>query len=73
MTDQPLEQMDDDQKQREQETDDVLERDQEHKGYGEDEGERDNALPDGGSVGGEPADAGREDRTTSGAAGGDRE
>ena len=57
MTDQPLEQMDDEQKQREQETGDVLERDQEHTGYGEDEGERDNALPDAGS----------------GAAGGDRE
>jgi hypothetical protein len=59
MTDQPLEQMDDEQKQRERETDDVLERDQEHKGYGEDEGERDDALPG--------------NRGASGAAGGDRE
>jgi hypothetical protein len=47
LTDQPLEQMDDEQKQRERETDDALERDQEHKGYGEDEGERDDALPEG--------------------------
>jgi hypothetical protein len=47
MTDQPLEKMDDEQKQREQQTDDVLERDQEHKGYGEDEGERDASLGEG--------------------------
>jgi hypothetical protein len=47
MTDQPLEEMDREQQERERETDDVLERDQEHKGYGEDEGERDSALPGG--------------------------
>jgi hypothetical protein len=47
MTDQPLERMDREQQERERETDEVLERDQEHKGYGEDEGERDQALPDG--------------------------
>jgi hypothetical protein len=48
MTDQPMERMDPEQEKREQETDDVLERDQEGKGYGEDEGERDAALPEGG-------------------------
>jgi len=39
--------MDREQQEREQETDDVLERDQEGKGYGEDEGERDSALREG--------------------------
>ena len=47
MTDQPMEQMDREQVERERETDDVLERDQEGKGYGEDEGERDAALQEG--------------------------
>ena len=46
MTDQPQENMDDEQRARERETD-VLERQQEHKGYGEDEGERDEALQEG--------------------------
>ena len=46
MTDQPQEAMDTEQQARERE-DDVLEREQEHKGYGEDEGERDAALPEG--------------------------
>ena len=47
MTDEPRENMDREQQEREQETDDVLERDQEGKGYGEDEGERDSALEEG--------------------------
>ena len=38
--------MDNEQQARERERD-VLERDQEGKGYGEDEGERDGALPEG--------------------------
>ncbi len=46
MTDQSQESMDREQQAREQETE-VLEREQEHKGYGEDEGERDSALPEG--------------------------
>jgi hypothetical protein len=46
MTDQPLENMDDEQRARERDPD-VLEREQEHKGYGEDEGERDEALEQG--------------------------
>jgi hypothetical protein len=45
MTDQPLENMDDEQRARERETD-ILEHEQEHKGYGEDEGERESALAD---------------------------
>jgi hypothetical protein len=49
MTDQPQEKMDRTQEDREAENDHMLER-QEHKGYGEDEGERDAAL-------GEPEDA----------------
>jgi hypothetical protein len=53
VTDQPLEQMDKEQQARERETDDVLEREQEGKGYGEDEGERDSALPEGASPEGE--------------------
>jgi hypothetical protein len=47
MTDQTQENMDDEQRQRERDTD-VLERDQLHKGYGEDEGEREAALPEAG-------------------------
>jgi hypothetical protein len=47
MTDTPMEDMDAEQRQREAETDDVLERAQRGKGYGEDEGERDSSLPDG--------------------------
>jgi hypothetical protein len=43
MTDQPLENMDEEQRARERETE-ILEHDQEHKGYGEDEGEREEAL-----------------------------
>ena len=46
MTDQPMEQMDKEQVEREKETDDVLQREQEGKGYGEDEGERESALPE---------------------------
>ena len=45
MTDLPMEDMDDEQRAREREND-VLERDQEGKGYGEDEGEREGALPE---------------------------
>jgi hypothetical protein len=48
MTDLPQEDMDKEQQSRERERD-VLERDQEGKGYGEDEGERDGALPEGGA------------------------
>jgi hypothetical protein len=46
MTDLPLEDMDKEQQEREREND-VLEREQEGKGYGEDEGERSGALPEG--------------------------
>jgi hypothetical protein len=46
MTDQPQENMDREQQERERETD-VLEHEQEGKGYGEDEGEREGALPEG--------------------------
>jgi hypothetical protein len=45
MTDMPQEDMDKEQQARERETD-VLREAQEHKGYGEDEGERDTALPE---------------------------
>jgi len=45
MTDQTQENMDATQQEREQATDDLLE-EQEHKGYGEDEGEREGALPE---------------------------
>ena len=45
MTDQTQEDMDATQQEREHETDDLLE-EQEHKGYGEDEGEREGALPE---------------------------
>jgi hypothetical protein len=45
MTDMPQEDMDSTQQDRERETDDLLEQ-QEGKGYGEDEGERDDALPE---------------------------
>jgi hypothetical protein len=44
MTDQTQENMD--REQQERERDDVLEREQQHKGYGEDEGEREDALPE---------------------------
>ena len=47
MTDTPMEDMDAEQQEREAQTDDVLEREQEGKGYGEDEGERDSALEEG--------------------------
>ena len=47
MTDTPMEDMDAEQREREARTDDVLEREQEGKGYGEDEGERDSALEEG--------------------------
>ena len=47
MTDTPMEDMDAEQQEREAQTDDVVERDQEGKGYGEDEGEREGALPEG--------------------------
>jgi hypothetical protein len=46
MTDQPLEDMDREQQRREDESEELLEA-QEHKGYGEDEGERSGALPEG--------------------------
>jgi hypothetical protein len=49
MTDQPLENMDEEQRARERERE-VLEHDQEHKGYGEDEGERDESLPQDGEI-----------------------
>jgi hypothetical protein len=42
----PQEDMDKEQQERERKSDDLLEA-QEHKGYGEDEGERDSALPEG--------------------------
>ncbi len=45
MTDKPMEQMDRPQEEREAAQDDLLE-EQEGKGYGEDEGEREEALPD---------------------------
>jgi len=45
MTDLPQEDMDATQQERERETDELLE-EQEGKGYGEDEGERDGALPE---------------------------
>jgi hypothetical protein len=45
MTDQSQEDMDRTQQRREGETDDLLE-EQEGKGYGEDEGEREGALPE---------------------------
>jgi len=45
MTDMPMEDMDRTQQDRENETDDLLEQ-QEGKGYGEDEGEREGALPE---------------------------
>jgi hypothetical protein len=44
MTDMPQEDVDRTQQERERETDDLLEQ-QEGKGYGEDEGEREDALP----------------------------
>jgi hypothetical protein len=45
MTDQPMENVDCEQRQRESEQDDLLE-EQEGKGYGEDEGGRQDALPE---------------------------
>jgi hypothetical protein len=45
MTDMPMEDMDRTQQDRESETDELLEK-QEGKGYGEDEGEREGALPE---------------------------
>ena len=45
MTDTPMEDMDLEQQRRERADDDVLE-EQEGKGYGEDEGEREDALPE---------------------------
>jgi len=45
MTDLPMEDMDQTQQEREHESDDLLEA-QEGKGYGEDEGEREDALPE---------------------------
>jgi hypothetical protein len=45
MTDQSQEDMDRTQQDRERDTDELLE-EQEHKGYGEDEGEREGALPE---------------------------
>ena len=45
LTDLPMEDMDQTQQDREQEADDLLEA-QEGKGYGEDEGEREDALPE---------------------------
>jgi hypothetical protein len=45
MTDLPQEDMDREQQERESGTDDLLE-EQEGKGYGEDEGEREDALPE---------------------------
>ena len=47
MTDQAQENMDSEQRKRERDTDDLLERDEEGKGYGEDEGEREEALQEG--------------------------
>jgi hypothetical protein len=44
MTDTPMEDMDRPQQEREAESDDLLEQ-QEGKGYGEDEGEREESLP----------------------------
>jgi hypothetical protein len=45
MTDQELEHVDRTQEERERQSDDML-REQEHKGYGEDEGEREESLPE---------------------------
>jgi hypothetical protein len=45
MTDTPMEDMDRPQQEREADADHLLER-QEHKGYGDDEGEREESLPD---------------------------
>jgi hypothetical protein len=45
MTDQQLEHVDRPQEEREREQDDLL-AEQQHKGYGEDEGEREESLPD---------------------------
>jgi predicted DNA-binding WGR domain protein len=45
MTDQPLDKVDREQEERESEQDELLE-EQEHKGYGDDEGEREDALPE---------------------------
>ena len=47
MTDLPMEDVDNEQQARERDAD-ILEREQEHKGYGEDEGEREGALPESG-------------------------
>jgi hypothetical protein len=46
MTDLPMEDMDQTQQERERETDELLKKDQRGKGYGEDEGEREDALPE---------------------------
>ena len=46
MTDLPMEDMDQTQQERERETDELLQKEQHGKGYGEDEGERDDALPE---------------------------
>ena len=46
MTDTSMEDMDDTQQERERESDDLLQRDQQGKGYGEDEGERKESLPE---------------------------
>jgi hypothetical protein len=48
MTDMAQEDMDNTQQERESHADDVLETAQEGKGYGEDEGEREGALPEAG-------------------------
>jgi hypothetical protein len=45
MTDHTQEDLDETQRERESETDDLLEEQQEGKGYGEDDGEREDALP----------------------------
>jgi len=72
MTDQPQEEMDPTQREREREPD-ILEHEQEHKGYGEDEGERDVALPEAGSAGGKAADARPQTASPIGDAGEDQE
>jgi hypothetical protein len=46
MTDLPMEDMDQTQQERERETDELLQKDQQGKGYGDDEGEREDALPE---------------------------
>jgi hypothetical protein len=46
MTDLPMEDMDRTQQEREADTDEILQQDQEGKGYGDDEGEREGALPE---------------------------